>query len=55
MAEDEGEDEEMWLDDDGESEGDGFEENQPKPSWPLNITIPDKAELEGLNELGSEE
>ena len=55
MAEDEGEDEEMWHDDDGEPKGDGFEENQPKPSWPLNITIPDKAELEGLNELGTEE
>ena len=55
MAEDEGEDEEIWLDDDDDLEGDGFEEKRPKPAWPLNITIPSKAELEGLNELGSED
>ena len=55
MAEDEGEDEEMWVDDDEDLEGDGFEEKQPKPTWPLNITIPSKEDLEGLDELGSED
>ena len=50
MAEDEGEDEEIWLDAEDE-----LEEEQPKPAWPLNITIPSKAELEGLNEVGSED
>jgi len=55
----EDEDEEIWLDDDDDLEGDDLEENQPKPAWPLNITIPSKEELEGLNEalneVGSED
>ena len=34
---------------------DELEEEQPKPAWPLNITIPSKAEPEGLNEVGSED
>jgi hypothetical protein len=34
---------------------DELEEEQPKPAWPLNITIPSKEELEGLNELGTED
>jgi hypothetical protein len=55
IAEDEDEDEEIWLDDDDDLDGDGFEETQPKPTWPLNITIPSKEELEGLNEVGSED
>jgi hypothetical protein len=51
----EDEDEEIWLDDDDDLEGDGLEEEQPKPAWPLNIAIPSKEELEGLNEVGSED
>jgi hypothetical protein len=58
-AEDEDEDDENWLDDEDELEGDELEEEQPKPAWPLNITIPSKEELEGLNEaldeVGSED
>jgi hypothetical protein len=50
----EDEDDENWLD-----EEDELEEEQPKPPWPLNITIPSKEELEGLNEalneVGSED
>jgi hypothetical protein len=53
MAEDE--DEEIWLDDDDDLEGDGLEEKQPKAVWPLNIAIPSREELEGLNEVGSED
>ena len=41
-AEDEGEDEEIWLDDDDQFEGDDSAEKQPTPGWPLNITIPSK-------------
>jgi len=55
MSEDEREDEEIWLDDDEDLEGGSFEEKQPKPTWPLNITIPSKEDLEGLNEVGSED
>lgn len=51
----EDEDDENWLDDEDELEGDELEEKQPKPAWPLNITIPGKEELEGLNEVGSED
>jgi hypothetical protein len=55
----EDEDEEIWLDDDDDLEGDRLEEKQPKPAWPLNITIPRKEDLEGLNEalneVGSED
>jgi hypothetical protein len=46
----EDEDNKKWLDDEDE-----FEEEQPKPAWPLNIAIPSKEELEGLNEVGSED
>jgi len=55
MAEDEEEDEEIWLDEGDELGGDEVEAKQPKPGWPLNITIPSKQELEGLNEIGNEE
>jgi len=55
--EDMAEDEEIWLDDD--LQGDDLEEKQPKPTWPSNITIPSKEELEGLsealNEISSED
>jgi hypothetical protein len=51
----EDEDDENGLDDEDELEGDELEEEQPKPAWPLNITIPSKEELEGLNEVGSED
>lgn len=54
MVEDEEEDEEIWLDEGDELGGDELEAKQPKPGWPLNITIPSKEELEGLNELGNE-
>jgi hypothetical protein len=45
-AEDDDEDDEIWLDDD-----DDLEAKQPKPAWPLNIAIPSKEDLEGLNEV----
>jgi hypothetical protein len=58
-AKDKDEDEGIWLDDEDDLEGDDLEEKQAKPTWPLNITIPSKEELEGLNEalndVGSED
>ena len=51
----EDEDDENGLDEEEEVEGDEFEEEQPEPAWPLNIAIPSKEELEGLNEIGSED
>ena len=53
-AADEYEDDQNLLDERDELEGDELEAQQPKPAWPLNVTIPSKEELEGLNELGSE-
>jgi len=55
MAENEEEDEEIWLDEGDELGGDELEAKQPKPGWPLNITIPSEQELEGPNAIGNEE
>ena len=54
IAEDEEEDDENWFDEEDELEGDDLEAAQPKPPWPLNIVIPSKEDLEGLNEALNE-